>query len=411
MSLRDGVLTKWSKQSHVTRGDCFAKNARNDISDVNASRKRINFQLSVKRFFIQKKIRMPVKSTKPKKNPKQEEPEEPVWTYRGYKLKTSEFVTAMVHFFRAEIQRANVWRQRLDTTTNWAVVATGATLSIAFGQATVHHAVIILNTLLVLWFLFIEARRYRYYELWSYRVRLMETDFYAAMLVPPFHPSPEWAESLAENLLAPQFPISVWEAFGRRLRRNYVWIFIILYASWVAKIWLFPQPVSNFEEFMNRASVGPIAGEAMFIVGLVFHAFLVIIALATVTMTRASGEVLPRFGGEASPAPTSAQEKPKGLRTILAPRHRRKQLLALVITSKAETVSNRILTDLGRGVTAMQGKGMYTRRDRSILVCALTVTEVHNLKAAVVKEDPQAFVIVSPAQEILGRGFNPLEVK
>jgi len=50
--------------------------------------------------------------------PKSQEPEEPVWTYRGYKLKTSEFVTAMVHLFRAEIQRANVWRQRLDTTTN-----------------------------------------------------------------------------------------------------------------------------------------------------------------------------------------------------------------------------------------------------------------------------------------------------
>ena len=68
------------------------------------------------------------------------DPEEPVWTYRGYRLKTSEFVTAMVHLFRAEIQRANVWRQRLDTTTNWAVVATGATLSIAFSQPDIHHA-------------------------------------------------------------------------------------------------------------------------------------------------------------------------------------------------------------------------------------------------------------------------------
>ena len=100
---------------------------------------------------------MAVKSAKPKqKAKKQAEPEEPVWTYRGYHLKTSEFVTAMVHFFRAEIQRANVWRQRLDTTTNWAVVATGATLSIAFGQSNVHHAIILLNTLLVLWFLFID---------------------------------------------------------------------------------------------------------------------------------------------------------------------------------------------------------------------------------------------------------------
>lgn len=354
---------------------------------------------------------MPVKSTKAKQNSKQEEPEEPVWTYRGYKLKTSEFVTAMVHLFRAEIQRANVWRQRLDTTTNWAVVATGATLSIAFSQATVHHGIIILNTLLVLWFLFIEARRYRYYELWSYRVRLMETDFYAAMLVPPFHPSPEWAESLAENLLTPSFPISMWEAFGRRLRRNYFWIFLILYASWAAKIWLFPEPATSLGEFVERSAVGPVPGGIMIILGLLLYTSLTLIAVATITMTRATGEVLPRFGDESATAAPSMQGKPKGLRAFLAPRHRRRQLLALVITSRAESVSNRILTDLGRGVTAVQGKGMYTGSERSILMCALTVTEAHNLKAAVAKEDPQAFVIVSPAQEILGRGFNPLEEK
>ena len=354
---------------------------------------------------------MAVKSTKPKKNIKDEEPEEPVWTYRGYKLKTSEFVTAMVHLFRAEIQRANVWRQRLDTTTNWAVVATGATLSIAFSQPNVHHAIIILNTLLVLWFLFIEARRYRYYELWSYRVRLMETDFYAAMLVPPFHPSPEWAESLAENLLTPSFPISVWEAFGRRLRRNYFWIFLILYASWVAKIWLFPSPTTSIIEFIRRAALGPISGEIMITLGLVFYGVLALIALGTITMTRATGEVLPRFGEESATAAPSAQGKPKGLRAWFAPRQRRRQLLALIITSKAESVAKRILADLGRGVTAMQGRGMYTGNERSILMCALTVTEVHNLKTAVAKEDPQAFVIVSPAQEILGRGFNPLEEK
>ena len=338
-----------------------------------------------------------------------QDPDEPVWTYRGYKLKSGEFVTAMVHLFRAEIQRANVWRTRLDTTTNWAVVATGATLSIAFSQSNVNHAVIILNTLLVLWFLFIEARRYRYYELWSYRVRLMETDFYAAMLVPPFHPSPDWAESLAENLLAPHFPISVWEAFGRRLRRNYLWIFLILYASWAAKIWLFPEPLTSMDEFMRRAAVGPISGEVMLILGLIFHASLIIIALATVTMTHASGEVLPRFGVESATISSSEQEKTKGMRAWFSPRNRRRQLLALVITDKAETVSKRILADLGRGVTALSGKGMYTGSERSVLMCALTVTEVHNLKNAVAKEDPQAFVIVSPAQEILGRGFNPLE--
>ncbi len=353
---------------------------------------------------------MAVKSTKAKSKPKQEEPvEEPVWTYRGYRLKSGEFVTAMVHFFRAEIQRANVWRQRLDTTTNWAVVSTGAVLSIAFSQSEIHHGIIILNTLLVMWFLFIEARRYRYYELWSYRVRLMETDFYAAMLVPPFHPSPEWAENLAENLLTPSFPISMWEAFGRRLRRNYIWIFLILYASWVAKIWLFPEPATSLTEFVSRSAVGPIPGEVMILLGVGYYATLALVAVATITMTRATGEILPRFGDESAPAAPSEQGKHTGLRALLVPRRRRRQLLALIITDKADAVSKRILTDLKRGVTAMQGKGMYTGNEHSILMCALTVTEAHNLKSAVAKEDPKAVVIVSPAQEILGGGFAPLE--
>ena len=351
---------------------------------------------------------MPRKKETPPPPPTQEE--ESVWTYRGYKLKSSEFVTAMVHLFRAEVQRANVWRQRLDTTTNWAVVATGATLSISFSQPNVHHGVIILNTLLVTWFLFIEARRYRYYELWSYRVRLMETDFYAPMLVPPFHPSPEWAENLAENLLTPSFPISMWEAFGRRLRRNYLWIYLILFVSWMGKSFLFPEPATTIAEFVNRGAVGPIPGFVMISLGLVYHLFLLIIAVGTVGMTKATGEVLPRFGDETAPAAPSGQGK-KGFMASFIPRQRRRQLLALIITDKAKEVSSRIMNDLKRGVTSMEGKGMYTGKDRSILMCALTITEAHALKTAVAKEDPKAVVIVSPAQEILGGGFAPLEEK
>jgi len=352
----------------------------------------------------------PPKPKPKKKTKKTEDPEEPVWTYRGYKLKTGDFVTSMVHFFRAEVSRANVWRQRLDTTTNWAVVSTGATLSIAFSQPNIHHALIILNTLLVMWFLFIEGRRYRYYELWSYRVRLMETDFYAAMLVPPFQPSPEWAESLAENLLAPSFPISLLEALGRRLRRNYFWIFLILYASWVAKIWLFPEPATGLTQFVERAAVGPISGPIMITLGLVFYTLLAVVAVATVTMTRATGEILPRFGADSPTVLVSdIDQQPRDFRSWFTHRRRRRQLLALIITGEPKKVSDRILADLGRGVTALSGKGMFTGSERSVLICALTVTEAHNLKIAVAKEDHDAFVVVSPAQEILGRGFNPLE--
>src|SRR5574342_1423490 len=186
-------------------------------------------------------------------NEKPRENHEPVWTFRGYEMRPSEFNTAMVHYYRAEIQRSNVWRQRLDNTTNWAVIASSAAISFALSAPDHHYGVIILNTLLVTLFLWIEARRYRYYELWAYRTRLMETDFFAAMLSPPFAPHAEWSESLAETMLSPEFPISMWEAFGRRFRRNYMWIFLVLGAAWTLKMFLHPTPANSFGELIARA--------------------------------------------------------------------------------------------------------------------------------------------------------------
>jgi len=336
---------------------------------------------------------------------------EAVWTFRGYRLRPSEFTTAMVHFFRAEVQRANVWRQRLDTTTNWAVVTTGAAITIAF-NAGGHHSVIILNTLLVTLFLYVEARRYRYYELWSYRVRLMETDFYAPMLVPPFQPAPDWAESLAESLLRPDFSISMAEAFGRRYRRNYLWIYLILAMAWVAKIALGPTMSPSWDDFLTNASIGRIPGELVLLFGFGFNGILFLIGLATRGLHQATGEVLPRYGAGAHPSATNGDMKSgEGIRAWFRRSRRREQLLALIITDNTQEVSEQILREMGRGVTAMSGVGMYTGKSHSVLMVALTVTEVNHLKSLVNRADSQAFVIVSPTQEVLGRGFVPLKVE
>jgi len=335
-----------------------------------------------------------------------------VWSYRGYRLRPSEFTTAMAHFFRAEVSRANTWRLRLDTTTNWAVITTGAAITLAFNQMG-HHGVIILNTFLVTLFLFVEARRYRYYELWSYRVRLMETDFYAAMLVPPFHPAADWAESLAENLLHPDFPISNWEAFGRRFRRNYMWIYIILGLAWAAKTALLPDMVASWEEFLARCAIGGIPGWLVLAFGITFNGALMLIGVLTSRLHQATGEVLPRFASdvhEAIPA-IGAEQQTVGTRAWFRLSRRREQLMTLIITDLAQEVSEHILKEMGRGVTALSGTGMYTGKPHSVLLCALTVTEVYQLKNLVREIDPQAFVIVSPAQEVLGRGFVPLETE
>ena len=340
--------------------------------------------------------------------------QEPVWTFRGYRLRPGEFTTAMVHFFRAEISRANVWRQRLDTTTNWAVLTTGAAISFAFSDSMGDHRVIMLNMLLITLFLYIEARRYRYYELWSSRVRLMETDFFASMLVPPFHPASDWAESLAENLLHPQFPISMLEAFGRRFRRNYFWIYIILWLAWVLKVWLQPTTAQSWSEFLSRAGMGGLSGAVVLTAGLLFYGALLAIGLLTVGLQRATGEVLPRYEALHWPglpdlASAVVRSRADQRRAWFRQSRRRQQLLTFIITDQAQAVSKPILDEMRRGVTSLSGTGMYTGNPHTVLMCALTVTEVAHLKALVAAVDPKAIVIVTSAQEVLGTGFLPLK--
>jgi uncharacterized membrane protein len=334
---------------------------------------------------------------------------DPVWTFRGYRIEPGEFNTAMVHFYRGEITRANTWRQRLDATTNWAVITTGAAITFAFGQPDGHHSLIILNALLIAMFWFVEARRYRYYELWSSRVRLMETDFYAAMLVPPFHPSPDWAETLAESLLQPSLPISMWEALGRRLRRNYMWIYLVLLGAWVLKIAQHPTTIYTLPEFIERAHIGILPGEVILICAVIWYVLLLILGLLTLPLRSTSGEVLPRFGTEAWAGIDLTKNLYSEGKAWFRPSRRRQEFMALIITEQAPQVAERILEDMGRGVTALEGTGMYTGKSRSVLLSAITVTEVAQLKKLVSAEDENGFVIIMPAQEVRGGQFRPLK--
>jgi uncharacterized membrane protein len=219
------------------------------------------------------------------------------------KLSLSEFNTAMVHFYRGEIQRSNIWRNRLDATTNWAVITAGATLSFVFSSPDNPHFAIPINTILVSIFLFMEARRYRYYEVWANRVRVLETGYFAPMLshrtIPP---DKEWADHLSTDLLTPHFTISEWEAIGRRLRANYLWIFILLALSWALKIYIHPSPIPTtsvidrerfWEVLFDRAQVGLAPGWLVIMVGAMFNLIIFFVAFSTLKLRDASSEVLP----------------------------------------------------------------------------------------------------------------------
>lgn len=211
------------------------------------------------------------------------------------RMAPGEFNTAMIHFYRGEVQRSNTWRNRLDTTTNWAVLTAGATLSFVFSSPSNPHFVIPINSILVAIFLLMEARRYRYYEIWSSRVRVLETGYFAQLLAPDSVPLDEsWAQHLASDLITPHFTISEWEAVGRRLRRNYLWIFALLALSWNLKVYLHPLPARDFDSFIDRATVGIVPGWIVFVVGVIFNAAIAVFAIGTVRLREATGEVLPQ---------------------------------------------------------------------------------------------------------------------
>lgn len=84
---------------------------------------------------------------------------------------------------------------------------------------------------------------------------------------------------------------------------------------------------------------------------------------------------------------------------------------ATIVTSEPDAVSNRIIEELQRGVTILEGAGAYTGSERLVLYCVITRAEVTALKDIVDECDPTAFVVIGAAHEVLGAGFKPLKVK
>ncbi len=82
---------------------------------------------------------------------------------------------------------------------------------------------------------------------------------------------------------------------------------------------------------------------------------------------------------------------------------------ALIVTSQAQAISERVVAEMERGITILHGTGGYTGKDRPVLYCVITRSEVTQLKAIVHEVDPQAFIVIGQAHEALGEGFKPLQ--
>ena len=88
-------------------------------------------------------------------------------------------------------------------------------------------------------------------------------------------------EGSLEDYREPQYHITFSRAIGRRLRRTYAYVLTIQALAYLGKIIIHPSPVTSFGEFVQRAAIGPIPGEAILAAGVVFNGAWIIFAFIT----------------------------------------------------------------------------------------------------------------------------------
>lgn len=80
-----------------------------------------------------------------------------------------------------------------------------------------------------------------------------------------------------------------------------------------------------------------------------------------------------------------------------------------IISDESDKIAMRIMNEMDRGVTALKGTGMYTRKDKEVLLCVLSRSQIPTLKKVVYESDKNAFVILTDIREVLGEGFKTEE--
>ena len=196
-------------------------------------------------------------------------------------------ITAIAHLYRAEVYRSAVWRLRFDNTTNWAVVTTGIAISVSFSSSSASPLPLVLVGLLVAFFLLVEARRFRHFEIWRIRARMLERRFYAPLL----RGQKELLDQASSQLLAddyetPHHRMSYPRAIGRRLRYNYGWIFMIQALAYYGKLAIHPEPLTTMSDLWARAAIGPFPGRAVVCAGILFHGAWAAFAIVTMHWER-----------------------------------------------------------------------------------------------------------------------------
>lgn len=225
-------------------------------------------------------------------DPARESPPPPPKQKPGHKpVYDPGYITAMSHFYRGELTRIMAWRARLDATTTWAITCTTTIFTVAFSFREMPHIIFFFNACIVAIMLWIEARRYRFYDAFRARVRMLEAHFLVPIVMRTTQMLPgDWRELVAADLLLPSFKISQLEAVARRLKRNYLFIFLIILVAWITKIFLHARtPIESPGAFFEALAVKGLPSWA--VASLFVFTFGTVIGITAFFARHAAGEV------------------------------------------------------------------------------------------------------------------------
>lgn len=166
----------------------------------------------------------------------------------------------IVHFYRAVVGHMDVWRQRMDATTNWAAATTAAMVTFSFSAPETPHFTLLLAAAFDVMFLLMESRRYQIFDLWRRRFRLLNRHIVAPALGGPGEVDSQ-ARSAGLSAIGVELGrlvphLSLTQAVGYRIRRNYGYVFTIVVIAWLLKLEVHPTSAPNLGAVVDRASIG-----------------------------------------------------------------------------------------------------------------------------------------------------------
>ena len=193
------------------------------------------------------------------------------WSVPPFPATSAEYITVLAHYHRAEMGRMAGWRDRIDRTTNWAITGVAAMLSLSLSSPTSHHGVLLFAMVPPRHRRSDRDQRLAVFASNRGRVRAPETLSSSGLGAPARVGQRFSGRRTRPRRRKTEFRLASERQMSQQLRRNYLWMFLVLLLAWVLKIstpklqddGVTLDVARSLHEIVANAAFGPLPGWAI----------------------------------------------------------------------------------------------------------------------------------------------------